>query len=469
VALNQRLRIEEGGPPTAEPFRASTAGAASPTGPATGASTPPPATPAQSWLYEPFPLVDLTLTDLEGGARALSSLRGRPAIVLLWAAESPGSRAALAALGRAQPELARTGVGAVAVALDSPPALAPVRAEAARSGVPVLVAGDDGGLAFAVLYQHLFMNRQPLRLPTTLLVDAEGGIVKVYRGPVDAASILADVPRIEAPVDVRLSRALPFAGTLLAPPGARNYLPYGQELLDQGVEEPAVAAFERAARGNPTASTLYRLGTLLARAGRADEARASYERALALQPDLAEASNDLGVLLAQKGDLDGAIRRFRVAVDAMPDYPDALNNLGYALLQAGRPDESRPLYERALALQPDFPEALNNLGLILGREGDLDHAEPYFRRALAQRPDYGEAVGNLAVVLVGRGRSDEAVALLDDFLAKNPEVEGAYLTLAKIHLAAGRRHEALEVLERLLQRNPANPTALELARRAREN
>jgi two-component system chemotaxis response regulator CheB len=38
-----------------------------------------------------------------------------------------------------------------------------------------------------------------------------------------------------------------------------------------------------------------------------------------LQPDLAEASNDLGTLLAQSGDIEGAIARFRAALAAAPE------------------------------------------------------------------------------------------------------------------------------------------------------
>ena len=42
--------------------------------------------------------------------------------------------------------------------------------------------------------------------------------------------------QIEASPQERLRRALPFAGTLHGPPALRNYLPYGRELLDQGLE-----------------------------------------------------------------------------------------------------------------------------------------------------------------------------------------------------------------------------------------
>jgi Flp pilus assembly protein TadD len=354
------------------------------------------------------------------------------------------------------------------VALDDPEDLPKVKTAAAGVvTVPVVAATPEAGQSFAILYRHLFMNRQALPLPTALLLDAEGRVVRIYRRHLDVSEIQKDALRIEAAPAVRRARALPFPGTFYSSAAQRNYLPYGRELLDQGLEAPAIDAFERAAQGSPSASTLYRLGTLLAKSGQSAKAKASFERALAMQPDLTEASNDLGALLAQSGDIPGAITRFRAALALTPDYPDALNNLGYALLQTGREAEARDLYEKALKLQPDFPEALNNLGLILGREGDLDRAEPYFRQALAKRPDYGEAANNLALVLVTRGQTDEAIRLLIGLLEKNPEYENSYITLAKIYLTTDRRRETLEILGRLLQRNPTHELALELARAAR--
>jgi Flp pilus assembly protein TadD/peroxiredoxin len=462
VPLNHRLRIEEGGEPSAEPFRTTRPA------PTDVAAREPARPPRSSWLYEPFPAPDFSLPDIRGQRRSLSALRGRPAVVLFWAAEATGSHSALLALARGAGALARAGIGCLAIALDAPQDLPKVRAfTAGITSLPVLVASEEVGRTYAILYRHLFMNRQALPLPTALLLDAEGRVVKAYRERVDAPEILRDAPRIDVAPAERLARALPFEGALYSTPGLRNYLPYGQELLDQGLEAPAIGAFERAAQGNPNAATLYRLGTLLAKSGQATQARAAFERALAMQPDLPEASNDLGALLALGGDVPAAIARFRAALAATPEYPDALNNLGYALLQTGHHEEARPLYEKALRLQPDFPDALNNLGLILGREGDMDGAEPYFRKALASRPDYGEAANNLALVLVTRGQSDDAVRLLRAFIEENPAFEGSYITLAKIYLTTNRRPEGLEILERLLQRNPTHALALEMARRAR--
>jgi Tfp pilus assembly protein PilF/peroxiredoxin len=460
IPLNHRLRIQEGGEPVVEPYR---------TPPALAVDDSPPAAaapPSASWLFQPFPAPEFSLEDLRGETRSLSALKGRPAVLLFWATEAPPSRAALEALAAGADALAKAGIGAVAIAVDPPEDLPKVRAAASGvTTVPVVVASPEIALGYAILNRHLFMNHQDLQLPTTYLLDAEGRIVEIYRDQVDVSLILRDAPRIEAPPVERLFRAMPFEGILYYAPGPRDYVPYGRDLLDQGLEAQAVVAFEQAVQGKPSASMLYRLGSLLVKTGQTAKARAVYEQALALQPDLSEAANDLGTLLAEGGDIPAAIERFRAALAATPDYPDALNNLGYALLLTGQAREAQELYEKALKLQPDFPEALNNLGLILGRQGELDRAEPYFRKALQVRAGYGEAANNLALVLVNRGRTDDAIRLLQGFLEKNPASESTYLTLAKIYLATNRPREGLETLDRLLQRNPANAQALELKRR----
>ncbi|PYR76380.1 MAG: hypothetical protein DMF86_12395 [Acidobacteria bacterium] len=458
VPLNSRVRIVEGSDIRTEALARRSAGNAPPSVARTTASPP-----AATWMYEPFPAPDFSLRDLSGAPRSLASLRGKPAVVLLWSFDVAAARAAFDALSRGAGALGQAGVGAIAIAIDDP------RDEASRrmfagAPVPVVVASPEVRLSYAILTRHLFMNRQDLRLPTCLLLDAVSGVVKVYRDRVDVAEIVKDAAAIDAPPDERLARAVPFAGAFYSGLPLRNYLPYGRELLDQGLDAAAVVAFERAAQANPGASTLYRLGALLVRTGRTAPARSAFERALALQPDLAEASNDLGTLLAQGGDLEGAIARFRAALASIPEYPDALNNLGYALLLTGHDDEARGLYEKALALQPDFPEALNNLGLLYGRSGDMVRAERYFRDALGRRPDYGEAANNLALVLVSKGESDAAVSLLEGALKRTPAYEEGYVTLAKIYYRAGRTSEAVAVLERLLQRNPRHAVALELLR-----
>ena len=452
LSLDTRVRLVEGGEPDSTPF---TAGRSTPS--TTTVAPRDAAPPAATWMYQPFPAPEFSFTDASGVARSSATLHGKPAIVLLSSASTPMGEAALDALQRGAAALRQAGIGALAIGMDQGP-----RSRSAGSSIPTVAAPREVSLSYTVAYRHLFMNRQPLQLPTWLLLDPAGAIVRVYRQQADIAQIVKDAAAIESGAESRLSRALPFAGTFYSALPQRNYLPYGRELLDQGLESAAIAAFELAAEANPGASTLYRLGTLLTRAGESTRARAAYEKALALQPDLAEASNDLGALLAQSGDLDGAIVRFRAALAATPDYPDALNNLGYALLLTGHNTEARTLYEKALALQPDFPEALNNLGLLFGRGGDMERAERYFRDALNRRPAYSEAANNLALVLVSRGQADAAITLMSDTLKSAPGYVPGYLTLARIYASVGRTADAVDTLQRLLNRDPGNVIAREL-------
>jgi tetratricopeptide (TPR) repeat protein len=464
LPLNHRVWIEEGNEAfRSEPF----AGASTP--PRTVAAHPAPGAAelsSDAWLYEPFPAPDFAVADLDGQPRSLSSLAGQPKVILFWATWAPPSRQALDELARQGAAFAAAGASLLAVAFDPPADEAKVRTAAAGKGVPVLVASEELAGTYSVVHRYLFDRREDLRLPTVFLLDGAGEIVKVYREPIAASRILEDVPKITASSAARLARAVPFAGTFYAHPGERNYFQYGLELSEQGFDAPAVPAFERVARLDPSAITLYNLGTLYLRRGNPLGARAAFERALEMQPDYAEAGNSLGALLAQSGEVPAAIERFRAALQVKPDFADALNNLGFALFQTGQTEQAHELYQKALALQPGFAEALNNLGIFFGRQGDLERARTHFQQAVEGRPSYGEAANNLALVLNAQGDAEGAITVLQKALQENPSFEMTYVTLSRIYLRTGRRREAVQVLEKLLQRNPGHALGLEVLKQA---
>ncbi|MDP3310931.1 MAG: tetratricopeptide repeat protein, partial [Polaromonas sp.] len=92
----------------------------------------------------------------------------------------------------------------------------------------------------------------------------------------------------------------------------------------------------------------------------------SYDQALALQPDHAQAYNNRGAALRDLQQYQAALDSYERAIALKPDYADAYNNLGVALGDLGRHPEARASYERACDLQPDYAEAHWNLAL-----GDL--------------------------------------------------------------------------------------------------
>jgi Tfp pilus assembly protein PilF/peroxiredoxin len=461
LAPGQRVRITEGGEAQSEPFQSAPALVA----PAPVKVEPP---PLASWLYEPFPAPEFSLPGADGKPRSLAGLRGRPALLVLWAPSSAASRAAVQELARERAALLQAGVGVLTVTLDLPLDAAKARSAASTlPGLPVAFGDDEVGMIYALLNRSLFVTKDDLRLPAAFLLNAQGEIVKAYREKLPVAAVLADATQIAASPKERLARAMAFDGTFYGIPGARNDLQYGLELVEQGMDAAALVPFERAAKGEPSAFTLYSLGTLYMRGGQTARAQAAFARALEVKPDFSEASNGLGALLAQGGNLPAAVARFKIALETTPDYPDALNNLGYALLQMGRNREAFDLYQKALALQPDFPEAFNNLGIYYAREGDPPQSEASFKQAVLKRPGYGEAGNNLALVLMAREDVAGATSVLERLLQEAPDFETTYVTLAKVYASAERGREAVQVLEKLLQRNPTNPLALQMVRELR--
>ncbi len=193
VPLNVRVRIVEGGTVKTEPFATRPASQPAPESPQGNAASPPDAT----WLYEPFPAPEFTLKDLSGRMHSLSGSRGKPSVLLLFSTEVAAARTALATLQRGASALAQAGIGSIAVAIDGP--RDPSALGVASSGaVPVLASTPEVSLSYAILNRHIFMNRQDLRLPTCLLLDAGGNVVKIYRDRLDVAQVVADAATIDA-------------------------------------------------------------------------------------------------------------------------------------------------------------------------------------------------------------------------------------------------------------------------------
>jgi tetratricopeptide (TPR) repeat protein len=74
---------------------------------------------------------------------------------------------------------------------------------------------------------------------------------------------------------------------------------------------------------------------------------------------------------------------FRRAIAFQPDFADAWNELGFALRHLGRYPESVQAYDEALRLRPEFPEALEYLGEAYVKMGRLDDARRILDRLRA--------------------------------------------------------------------------------------
>ena len=130
-------------------------------------------------------------------------------------------------------------------------------------------------------------------------------------------------------------------------------------------------------------------------AGKLPQAVASYERALALDPNVPEALSNLALALKALGRADDAIARCEQALKLRPDAAEILLNLGMLLREQRRSTEAAAVYRRALAIKPNDPTLLSNLGNALKDQGEFGEAIACFGQALERRPDYRAALSNL--------------------------------------------------------------------------
>lgn len=197
---------------------------------------------------------------------------------------------------------------------------------------------------------------------------------------------------------------------------------------------------------------LHQYGLLHYQAGHPAEGLKYLQRALALRPDPACWCNAALMHMAL-GQATQAAQAADQALRLQPDHADAANNLALALGMLGRLDEAETACRRALALRPDFAEARFNLANILKDRGAYAVAQAEYRALLQQRPDYVAAQVNLGVACELAGDLEAALAAYRTAATLRPDLTMAHLNaglaLHKLH----RFREAIVTLREALKRD----------------
>jgi tetratricopeptide (TPR) repeat protein len=192
---------------------------------------------------------------------------------------------------------------------------------------------------------------------------------------------------------------------------------------------------------------------------RLDEALASYDAALALNPDFVEAHNNRGVVLAESNSSEAALASYDRALALSPGLAAVLNNRGNLLLDLGRTEQALADYDQVLALHPGYADAWNGRGTALQRLDRIAEAEQALRRAIEFKPDYAEAYGNLGAVHIDLGKLAEAEALIRHALELKPGNVSALGNLARVLADLGRSGEAEAAARHAVALKPDNADA----------
>ncbi len=211
------------------------------------------------------------------------------------------------------------------------------------------------------------------------------------------------------------------------------------------------------------------LGQALRELGHLDEARASYERALARAPArspgyLAVIHNSIGMVLTRQQRTSEALEHFAAAARLNPGFAEARSNLGNALAAGGRLVEAIGEYREAVRLKPEYTEPRVGLGSALLTQGKAVEAIPHYREALRLDPDLAQAHNGLGGALAMTGHADEAMAQFAHAVRLKPDLPTAHLNIALLLMKKGDIAEARRHLETALSIDPAYQPALQALR-----
>lgn len=217
-----------------------------------------------------------------------------------------------------------------------------------------------------------------------------------------------------------------------------------------------------------------------------DQARAEYQKCVALDPKMPEAQLNLGILLLDQnaaaavdplrkavdllpsqsrprlllglaqersGDLKGAADSFEGASRLDPKNDEALLELGRIYMKTNRLADAEVKFRAVLGLQANSPGALQGLALSLDQQNKPDAADAY-REYLAVQPQDNAARGRLVHFLVQQQKFDEALAELDKTApGQSPSLENLKLK-ADIQIGQKKLDEAIVTLKQAVALAP---------------
>ena len=416
---------------------------------------------SETWLIQPLKAPGFKLPGLDGAEHSLDSWRGSRMLLTFWSTAAKQSTQQLEEL-RAKASLLSGKLKVAAINLDEPSRISEARSTGSRfqTCATMLFATEGVAGIYNILYRHMFDRQRDLPIPLSLLLDADGMIVKLYQGFVEASKIVADSLAVPRDQKMRMRCALPFPGLLVQDTFERNDFTYGVALYQHGFLDQASESFQQVIAAKPdNANAYYNLGTLNLRRNRTDDAKLFLQKTVELRPEFAEAWNNLGMLAAQRGDATEAIRNFEQAIRIRPNYFTAHLNLGNVYRRERAFDKAEASLSRALSLRPDDSEIHYSLGMLFAQQQKFDEAARYLQQAIALRSDYPEALNNLGVIFVRGGRLAQAEEEFRAAITVAPEFDQSYLNLARVYAVQNDRQKARDVLQQLLQLQPNNANA----------
>jgi tetratricopeptide (TPR) repeat protein len=209
--------------------------------------------------------------------------------------------------------------------------------------------------------------------------------------------------------------------------------------------EKALVDFNRAIALEPDIAYFYeQRGFLYQKMRKYDGALADYNRALELDPVFASVYNDRGIIYFNSGDLGKALADYNRALQINPKLPMAYMNRGDLRFVQGKYFDAIADYSRSIVLNDKYSDAFYNRGVAYGRTGQYDRALADYNRAIMLDPKKTEAYHNRGNIYLNAAEFELALADYNKALDLDTMYTTAYYYRGMAEYELGMSGQALK-------------------------
>ncbi|MGA7954252.1 MAG: tetratricopeptide repeat protein [Gloeobacterales cyanobacterium] len=250
-------------------------------------------------------------------------------------------------------------------------------------------------------------------------------------------------PKLVEKESLRVISSRDYRENLKLDPHQQHKLLEIRQLLEEKYQTPILRA-----------ELLHKQGQIFDAAQNYEEAIASYDKALTIQPDNYGVWISRGETLRKLERYEEAIASYDKALTIQPDNYWAWTSRGQALNSLGRYEEAIASCDKALTIQPDDHWAWDSRGQALNSLGRYEEAVASYNKAIKIQPDdywpwifRGQALNNL-------GRYEEAISSYNKALAIQPEAYWAWTSKGEAFRKLERHKEEIASYDKALEIQP---------------
>ena len=234
-----------------------------------------------------------------------------------------------------------------------------------------------------------------------------------------------------------------------------DYYNAGVDFQKHGYLDQAIRCYQKALAIKPDLpEASYNMGIAYLDLSCIKAAVTCFKHALELKPDYADAYNNLGNAYRDKADMHRAISCYRQAIKVNPQNPRLYYNLGNAYLELDEQEASYARVEKALVLKPDYAKVYNSLGKSCLKQGDLELALANYSKAIELQSDFAEAYFNRGNILRELGRSSAAMDSYREAVRLRQDYHEAYNNLGNLLKELGNLKAASDNYRRAIKVRP---------------